>query len=92
MFVHLMGHTGGYSREEAIAAIDEEGTLPDMLTFDPAEAGEVPERPGVHRRRDRLPAGVPDQGRVPAERAEPAHRHSRGVPLPRYAALTFNVR
>ena len=66
MFVHLMGHTGGYSREEAIAAIDREGTLPDMLTFNPAEACEVPERPGVHRRRDRLPAGVPDQGRMPA--------------------------
>ena len=35
-FVHLMGHTGGYTRDEAIAAIEKEGTLPDMLTFDPA--------------------------------------------------------
>ena len=33
-FVHLMGHTGDYSREDAIAAIDTEGTLPDVLTFD----------------------------------------------------------
>src|ERR1700704_2495705 len=37
MFIHLMGHTGDYTREEAIAAIDEEGTLPDMLTYSPAE-------------------------------------------------------
>jgi len=28
-FVHLMGHTGNYSREEAIAEIDKERTLPD---------------------------------------------------------------
>jgi len=35
-FVHLMGHTGGYTRDEAIAAIHAEGILPDMLTFDPA--------------------------------------------------------
>jgi len=36
MFIHLMGHTGGYSREDAIEAIDDEGTLPDMLTFNPS--------------------------------------------------------
>jgi hypothetical protein len=41
-FVHLMGHTGNYTREEAIAAIDEEGTLPDMLSFNPLEPGEYP--------------------------------------------------
>jgi Domain of unknown function (DUF4331) len=41
-FVHLMGHTGGYSEEEAIAAIDEEGTLPDMLTFDPSKPAKYP--------------------------------------------------
>lgn len=35
-FIHLMGHTGGYTRDEAIAAIDAEGTLPDMLTYNPA--------------------------------------------------------
>jgi hypothetical protein len=27
-FVHLMGHTGNYTRDEAIAAIDDEGILP----------------------------------------------------------------
>jgi hypothetical protein len=42
MFIHLMGHTGDYSREEAIAAIDEEGTLPDMLTYDPAKPARYP--------------------------------------------------
>ncbi len=42
MFVHLMGHTGGYTREEAIVAIDAEGTLPDMLTFDPSKPAAYP--------------------------------------------------
>ena len=41
-FIHLMGHTGGYTREEAIAAIDAEGTLPDMLTYDPARPARYP--------------------------------------------------
>jgi hypothetical protein len=41
-FVHLMGHTGNYTREEAIAAIDTEGLLPDMLTFDPSRPAEYP--------------------------------------------------
>ena len=42
MFVHLLGHTGGYTRDEAIAAIDDEGTLPDMLTFDPSKPAKYP--------------------------------------------------
>jgi hypothetical protein len=41
-FVHLMGHTGGYTREEAIAAIHAEGILPDMLTFDPSKPAKYP--------------------------------------------------
>jgi Domain of unknown function (DUF4331) len=41
-FVHLMGHTGGYTEEEAVAEIDTEGTLPDMLTFDPAKPAKYP--------------------------------------------------
>src|SRR5580698_7417018 len=41
-FVHLMGHTGNYTREAAIAAIDAEGLLPDMLTFDPSRPAEYP--------------------------------------------------
>ncbi|MFD8503362.1 DUF4331 family protein [Streptomyces sp. NPDC059687] len=36
-FVHLMGHTGNYTREEAIAAIDADRILPDMLVFDPSK-------------------------------------------------------
>ena len=41
-FVHLMGHTGGYTRDEAIAAIHAEGILPDMLTFDPSKPAKYP--------------------------------------------------
>jgi hypothetical protein len=41
-FVHLMGHTGNYTREEAIAAIDAHGILPDMLMYNPAEPPEYP--------------------------------------------------
>jgi Domain of unknown function (DUF4331) len=41
-FVHLMGHTGDYTREEAITAIDAEGTLPDMLTFNPSKPAMYP--------------------------------------------------
>ncbi len=42
MFVHLMGHTGGYEPDEAVAAIDAEGTLPDMLTYDPSKPARYP--------------------------------------------------
>jgi hypothetical protein len=41
-FVHLMGHTGSYTREEAIAAINKEGTLPDVLSFDPSKPAQYP--------------------------------------------------
>jgi len=41
-FIHLLGHTGNYTREEAIAAIDREGTLPDVLSFDPAKPAKYP--------------------------------------------------
>jgi hypothetical protein len=41
-FVHLMGHTGNYTREEAIAAIDKERTLPDVLSFDPTKPAKYP--------------------------------------------------
>jgi hypothetical protein len=41
-FVHLMGHTGNYTREEAIAAIDNERTLPDMLSFNPSKPAKYP--------------------------------------------------
>src|SRR4029078_11741326 len=36
-FGHVLGHTGDYSPAEARAAIDTEGLLPDMLTFDPTQ-------------------------------------------------------
>jgi hypothetical protein len=39
-FVHLMGHTGNYTLEEAIAAI--ESTLPDVLSLDPSKPAKYP--------------------------------------------------
>jgi hypothetical protein len=41
-FVHLMGHTGDYTREEALAALDEHAILPDVLTFDTSEPATYP--------------------------------------------------
>lgn len=41
-FVHLMGHTGNYTREEAIAAIDEHRLLPDMLPYNPSLPAQYP--------------------------------------------------
>ena len=41
-FVHLMGHTGHYTREEALAAIDADRVLPDMLHFDPSKPAKYP--------------------------------------------------
>ena len=40
--MHLLGHTGNYTPEEAIAAIDADALLPDMLTFDPSEPAKYP--------------------------------------------------
>lgn len=41
-FVHLLGHTGGYTRQEAIAALDEHGVLPDVLHYDPSRPASYP--------------------------------------------------
>jgi len=41
-FVHLMGHTGNYTHEDAIAAINKERTLPDVLSFDPSKPAKYP--------------------------------------------------
>ncbi len=41
-FIHLMGHTGNYTREEAIAEINRERTLPDVLSFDPSKPAAYP--------------------------------------------------
>lgn len=41
-FVHLLGHTGNYTREEAIAAIDAERLLPDMLSYNPSKPAKYP--------------------------------------------------
>ena len=76
MFIHLMGHTGGYTREEAIAAIDQEGTLPDMLTFNPAKPAKYPN--GRVFTDDVIDYRLAFLTRANARRgAEPAHRHPR---------------
>src|SRR5277367_5945430 len=41
-FIHLMGHTGNYTREEAIEAIDAEGILPDMLIYNHSKPAKYP--------------------------------------------------
>lgn len=41
-FVHLMGHTGNYTREEALAAIDDHRLLPDMLPYNPSKPAKYP--------------------------------------------------
>ena len=42
MFVHLMGHTGNYTEDEAVAAIDADGLLPDVMNFDPTKPAKYP--------------------------------------------------
>lgn len=41
-FVHLLGHTGNYTTEEAIAAIDDHRILPDMLPYNPSKPAKYP--------------------------------------------------
>jgi hypothetical protein len=41
-FVHVLGHTGGYTREEAIAAIKEDNLLPDVMIYDPSKPAGFP--------------------------------------------------
>ncbi|MEW5810587.1 MAG: DUF4331 family protein [Actinomycetota bacterium] len=40
--IELMGETGGYTRTEAIDAIAAEGTLPDVLTYNPSKPAAYP--------------------------------------------------
>jgi hypothetical protein len=40
--IELMAETGGYSRNEAIDAIESEGTLPDVLTYNPSKPARYP--------------------------------------------------
>ena len=40
--IELMAETGGYTREDAVAAIEAEGTLPDMLTYNPSKPVRYP--------------------------------------------------
>lgn len=40
--IEVMARTGGYTRAEAIAAIEADGTLPDVLTYDPSRPAKYP--------------------------------------------------
>lgn len=40
--IELMGHTGGYAHDEAAEAINAEGALPDVLTYNPAKPAKYP--------------------------------------------------
>lgn len=42
LFADHLGQTGGYTRDEAVAAIDAEGLLPDVLAFDPSQPAGYP--------------------------------------------------
>ena len=86
-FIHLMGHTGGYTREEAIAAIDTRGHAAGHVDVQPVQTGEVSERPGVHRRRDRIPARVLTKGECPPSGLSPHTDTLTRVPSPGHAAL-----
>jgi hypothetical protein len=80
-FVHLMGHTGNYTREEAIAAIDKQRTLPDVLSFDPSEHAKYPNgrvftddvinyRIGFLTKNQCQPTGLKPRTDIPAERGQ----------------------
>ncbi|MCH9733225.1 MAG: DUF4331 domain-containing protein [Actinomycetia bacterium] len=40
--IDVMARAGGYTRSEAIAAIDAEATLPDVLTYNPSQPAKYP--------------------------------------------------
>ncbi len=40
--IHSLEHVGGYTRAEAMALIDAQGVLPDMLSFEPGKPGGYP--------------------------------------------------
>ena len=88
MFVHLMGHTGDYTREEAIAAIDTEGTLPDMLTYDPSKPAKYPNGRVFTDDVINYRLAFLTKGECPPTGLSPHTDTLDRVPLPRYAALT----
>ena len=70
-FAHVLGHTGDYSPEEARVAIDTEGLLPDMLSFDPTQP---PGYPNGRRLTDHVVAyrlASMSKGEIPPDGLEP---------------------
>ena len=90
-FVHLMGHTGNYSRDEAIAAIDKERTLPDVLSFDPSKPAKYPNGRVFTDDVIDYRLAFLTKGECPPQRFETAHRHSQRVSVPRHAASKVKV-
>ena len=81
-----MGHTGGYTREEAIAAIEKEGTLPDMLTFDPAKPAQYPNGRVFTDDVIDYRLAFLTKGECPPSGLSPHTRHTDRIPLSRSAA------
>ena len=86
LFIHLMGHTGNYTREEAIAAIDAHGILPDMLSFDPRQPAQYPNGRVFADDVINHRLAFLTKGECPPDGSEPAYRHPRGLSLSRHAA------
>ena len=86
-FVHLMGHTGNYTREEAIAAIDKERTLPDVLSFDPSKPAKYPNGRVFTDDVINYRLAFLTKNRVPAHGPQAPHRRSEGVPVYGHAAF-----
>ena len=73
-------------QDEAIAAIEKEGTLPDMLTFDPSKPAEYPNGRVFTDDVIDYRLAFLSKGDCPAVGPVTAHRHPDRVPLPRSAA------
>ncbi len=78
---------GGYTREEAIEAINAEGTLPDVLTYNPSKPARYPN--GRTLTDDAIGyrmAFLTKGGKRPSSGLTPAHRHPPRVPVSRGGA------
>ena len=62
-----------------------------MLTYDPAKPAKYPNGRTFADDVIDYRLAFLTKGDMPAERAEPAHRHARRVPVSRHAALSFAV-
>src|SRR5262252_7060410 len=82
-----MGHTGNYTREEAIAAIDKEGTLPDVLSFDPSKPAKYPNGRVFTDDVIDYRLAFLTKNECPSLGPQASHRRPEGVSIPRDAAF-----